>query len=635
MLTLAEIRSTTYHNSDAAKENYYSSEAYNESYFLGKASLPDSLKVTSGLYESLESIPPEGLGRFINGYHPVTNTFLFNVKNKEEKQYTPKQKEKIFDYIQTHWNGFEPDLRDAVLKSKKDLEKKRDITDDDFIMELTDNQKKEIEKKYFKKTEKKYGNDACLSAPRDFTMLAFFDRSDQEEYKKIYNEAVKKTSFKIEQLIYNRKQISSNEVNLIVEHFQTIWDGKYETYKDARKQAYDNYLNGVAVDKTKNKTPITSNIREKIRGYAKKLQAPVKCLFMAYNHETSRPVDGQRPDPNLHTHLLIMNKALDENGKWVSIEVLDVYRQQKAIGAYFRSQLAKGLREKLGFEIEPIKELFENENDKKVDHIDSFKVKGITDEQRLMFSKRTAQINKVAGEDSTYLTKKKISLSYRDKKQEWKREDLLKVWREDAEKVGINQNFIESIKTQKDNRKNYIKTEKYIAYSAKNKGVVDIYKLKAKFIENEQYTGMDGEKMFNKIFNDEFLIKTKKPHEFKLNITGRQAIQSQKELLGFLSLPETKNQNLVNNMLNKPSIILIDDVVNKAVENTAFKSIIIDYSSLDSMKMEVGNLQKMLTDPDVSEAEKAKIKIQIDELGFKIIEEEKKLKNQNNQDNTI
>ena len=67
---------------------------------------------------------------------------------------------------------------------------------------------------------------------------------------------------------------------------------------------------------------------------------------------TFRHVASRNLDPQLHTHCVIANMTRGTNGKWRSIETGDLKRNDKLIGAFYRNELARRLRQ-LGFALAP------------------------------------------------------------------------------------------------------------------------------------------------------------------------------------------------------------------------------------------------------------------------------------------
>jgi len=71
-----------------------------------------------------------------------------------------------------------------------------------------------------------------------------------------------------------------------------------------------------------------------------------KMVAATFRHDTSRNLD-----PQLHTHCVIANMVRGGDGKWRTMVNDGLYRQNMAIGAIYRAELAEGLRE-LGYGIE-------------------------------------------------------------------------------------------------------------------------------------------------------------------------------------------------------------------------------------------------------------------------------------------
>ena len=71
-----------------------------------------------------------------------------------------------------------------------------------------------------------------------------------------------------------------------------------------------------------------------------------KMVAATFRHDASRNLD-----PQLHTHAVIANMVQDGDGKWRTMVDDGLFRQQKAIGAIYRAELAQGLGE-LGYRVE-------------------------------------------------------------------------------------------------------------------------------------------------------------------------------------------------------------------------------------------------------------------------------------------
>ena len=97
-------------------------------------------------------------------------------------------------------------------------------------------------------------------------------------------------------------------------------------------------------------------------------------MLATFRHDTSRNLD-----PQLHTHCAIANMVQGGDGKWRTMVNDGLYRQQRAISAIYRAELAEGIA-RLGYGIERT-------------HADGrFEIAGIPRETIEAFSTRRAEI---------------------------------------------------------------------------------------------------------------------------------------------------------------------------------------------------------------------------------------------------
>ncbi|MGA2887562.1 MAG: MobF family relaxase [Terracidiphilus sp.] len=75
-----------------------------------------------------------------------------------------------------------------------------------------------------------------------------------------------------------------------------------------------------------------------------------KFAAAAFEHDTARPVDGYAA-PQLHTHAVISNVTVRDNGQTRALQPHEVFVSQHYVTAVYRSELALRL-EKLGYELE-------------------------------------------------------------------------------------------------------------------------------------------------------------------------------------------------------------------------------------------------------------------------------------------
>lgn len=72
---------------------------------------------------------------------------------------------------------------------------------------------------------------------------------------------------------------------------------------------------------------------------------PVQLVVAAFTHSTSRNLD-----PQLHTHCLVLNVAIDDAGQTRTLYSKPLFVNRNLLGAYYRAQLASELRQ-LGFHL--------------------------------------------------------------------------------------------------------------------------------------------------------------------------------------------------------------------------------------------------------------------------------------------
>ncbi|HTT77893.1 MAG TPA: MobF family relaxase [Candidatus Binataceae bacterium] len=73
----------------------------------------------------------------------------------------------------------------------------------------------------------------------------------------------------------------------------------------------------------------------------------------AFNHLAARPVgdSDHGPDPQLHTHVVLLNVTRRPDGQWRRLDPIEIYRSQSFGSAVYRSELAREAQQ-LGYRIE-------------------------------------------------------------------------------------------------------------------------------------------------------------------------------------------------------------------------------------------------------------------------------------------
>jgi len=148
-----------------------------------------------------------------------------------------------------------------------------------------------------------------------------------------------------------------------------------------------------------------------------------KFVAATFEHDTARPVEGYAA-PQLHTHAVIFNVAVRDNGQARALQPHEIFVSQRYVTAVYRSELALRL-ENLGYELERGKH-------------DQPEIKGYTKEYLEASSPRREQIKdhlREQGIDGAEAAQ--IAAHHtRDSKELLSREEVLQRHRELAAKFG-------------------------------------------------------------------------------------------------------------------------------------------------------------------------------------------------------
>ena len=154
-----------------------------------------------------------------------------------------------------------------------------------------------------------------------------------------------------------------------------------------------------------------------------------KLLAASFLHGSSR-----EQDPQIHTHLMLQNLVLREDGSFGTIDAKQLYEWKMAMGAVYRAELAKEMSA-MGFSIEA--------------DADSFRINGIPKELEEEFSRRRGQIEAKLAEKG--LTGGKASevaaLDTREKKEIIDTNILRKDWDARAAVHGVTRETVEELKS--------------------------------------------------------------------------------------------------------------------------------------------------------------------------------------------
>jgi conjugative relaxase-like TrwC/TraI family protein len=137
-----------------------------------------------------------------------------------------------------------------------------------------------------------------------------------------------------------------------------------------------------AVDETMREMEAEMKTRVR-KDFQDKNRTTGNMVWAEFIHTTSRPVDGI-PDPQLHAHCFVFNTTFDpEEERWKAGQFRELKRDAPYFQATFRVRLANRLQD-IGFGIERKR--------------DDFEIAGISGDLLRRFSRRTAQIEKLAEE---------------------------------------------------------------------------------------------------------------------------------------------------------------------------------------------------------------------------------------------
>lgn len=347
-----------------------------------------------------------------------------------------------------------------------------------------------------------------FNCPKDYSLLAALDGDVKAELEDTFYEAVKLTM-----------QLIDNEFN----------DGRVNNKNETVK------LNGLA--------------------------------YATFVHKTSRPTSSDdsviRPDFHLHAHNLLWTTSQSSDEQFRAMKEQQIFKNQIYLGTYFRSKLAQKLIE-LGYEIEPHTEVVTSKDDdgkEKTEKVQSFKIKQITNEQRLFFSKRKSDIeylSKKYGVTSS-LCKDILAQTYKNNKEKFEENELVQIWKEDAELLGIDKDFLKNLRTfnRATIHENILSDEDLIRKAViKKDGKEQIYTtvLMRTLCEYAQYVPINPHQKLEQLLEDKLLIRTGK-HTFKKTFPSnsksfieedfytRKNVSSKKDRQRFLGLYLYKNKS--------------------------------------------------------------------------------------------
>ena len=168
------------------------------------------------------------------------------------------------------------------------------------------------------------------------------------------------------------------------------------------------------------------------RGKGGSEREETKLTFAAFEHGTSRA-----QDPQLHTHVLLLNVGTREDGTTGTVESKPIFKHKMAAGAVYRAELAHQLETRLGFEPERKKNWFE--------------VKGVPEDIAQEFSKRRKEVEAALQESgfSGPVAAKVAALNTRAVKEHVAREDLFEQWQKVGNDFGFGGEQVKNLQREK------------------------------------------------------------------------------------------------------------------------------------------------------------------------------------------
>jgi conjugative relaxase-like TrwC/TraI family protein len=164
------------------------------------------------------------------------------------------------------------------------------------------------------------------------------------------------------------------------------------------------------------------------RGHGGRDIERTKWVAALFQHGTSRA-----KDPQLHTHIVLINLAVRDDGTTGTLLSLPFFRHKMAAGAVYRAELAALLQSRLGLSIERVKTWFE--------------IEGVSKDLVAEFSKRRAQIEEALASRglSGAIASKEATLRTRAAKEHLPREVLFELWQATGRAFGWSRDEVKAL----------------------------------------------------------------------------------------------------------------------------------------------------------------------------------------------
>lgn len=153
-----------------------------------------------------------------------------------------------------------------------------------------------------------------------------------------------------------------------------------------------------------------------------------KLIFATYEHGTSRA-----QDPQLHTHALLMNAGVREDGSTGALDTRELYILKLTAGTLYRAELARQLEQRLGL--------------LSVQDGTSFRLEGVPQELTEHFSTRRSQIvQKLKQQGSSGgVASERAAITTRTNKEHRPRAELMPEWQQIGREMGFGREELASL----------------------------------------------------------------------------------------------------------------------------------------------------------------------------------------------
>lgn len=239
-------------------------------------------------------------------------------------------------------------------------------------------------------------------------------------------------------------------------------------------------------------------------------------------HRTSRDLD-----PQIHSHCVVPNVAMREDGKWCSPNLKQLFREKLTIGAMYRAELAQGMRG-IGFQIEEDRQFF--------------RVQGVPKELETDLSKRRQQITERMLREGLEGGKEasRVSLLTRQAKKLVDERTLFSAWQDIAAEHGLTAERVSGIRQEGPEVKLVVEErtrveliQKTLNDLSQGMSTFTEEQAKAKFAEKAQ-TLMTSDQIrdsFKDLFGSPELLKLTRDREGQMRYTTRELRQIEERVI--------------------------------------------------------------------------------------------------------